>query len=54
MAFLRSRSVISRLYHAEKVATLGSQTDIQSPVYQVGQARSLGLDLQRLPENSEP
>lgn len=54
VAFLRGRSAICRLYHAEKVATLGSQPDTQSPVYQVGQSRSLGLELQLVPDISEP
>uniref|UniRef100_A0A4W4G9H1 methylcrotonoyl-CoA carboxylase n=1 Tax=Electrophorus electricus TaxID=8005 RepID=A0A4W4G9H1_ELEEL len=37
--FIRSRSALTRLYHADKVATLGSQPDVQSPVYRVGQER---------------
>lgn len=39
VSFIRSRSVnavVSRLYHADKVAAVGSQPDLQSPVFQVG------------------
>lgn len=39
VSLIRSRSVnvaISRLYHADKVATVGSQPDSQSTVFQVG------------------
>ncbi|KAI5613136.1 methylcrotonoyl-CoA carboxylase beta chain, mitochondrial, partial [Silurus asotus] len=43
VAFLRSRSAISRLYHAEKVATLGSQPDSQSPDYQENYERMQAL-----------
>lgn len=41
-AFIRSRGALSRLYHADKVATLGSQPDTQSPEYQVGQKEAAG------------
>lgn len=36
LPFRRSPAVAVRLYHADNVATLGSQHDEQSPVYQVG------------------
>ncbi len=39
VSLIRSRSVnaaVSRLYHADKVATVGSQPDSQSLVFQVG------------------
>lgn len=48
VSFIRSRSVnsvVSRLYHADKVAAVGSQPDLQSPVFQVGHEWSLGLKL---------
>lgn len=48
VSLIRHRSVhvaVSRLYHADKVATVGSQPDSQSPVFQVGHAWSLGLKL---------
>lgn len=38
VSLIRNRGVnaaVSRLYHADKVATVGSQADVHSPVFQV-------------------
>uniref|UniRef100_A0A9J8CXJ5 methylcrotonoyl-CoA carboxylase n=2 Tax=Cyprinus carpio TaxID=7962 RepID=A0A9J8CXJ5_CYPCA len=46
VSFIRSRSVnsvVSRLYHADKVAAVGSQPDLQSPVFQENYERMQAL-----------
>uniref|UniRef100_A0A671PZ61 Methylcrotonoyl-CoA carboxylase beta chain, mitochondrial-like n=1 Tax=Sinocyclocheilus anshuiensis TaxID=1608454 RepID=A0A671PZ61_9TELE len=46
VSFIRSRSVnaaVSRLYHADKVATVGSQPELHSPVFQENYERMQAL-----------